>query len=183
MQKMVWYDDSDGSFKHPPFFCRPAPWRTVTGPPLILRLRVVIMAARLTDRQKQKIIADYVELGSYNAVAKINSVSDHTVKKIVQNDPETAKLYEQKKEENREDILAHMETRQKKVCEIIDLYLEELLKVGQFKSLSPSQLTTALGTLIDKWTAVGGSSAGEEEDGLSRSLRELGQELESDDKP
>ena len=39
------------------------------------------MAARLTDKQKKKIIADYVELGSYNAVAKIHGVSRQTVKK------------------------------------------------------------------------------------------------------
>lgn len=37
------------------------------------------MAARLTDKQK-KIVADYLELGSYNAVAKKNNVSNHTVK-------------------------------------------------------------------------------------------------------
>ena len=28
------------------------------------------MAARLTDRQKKKIVADYLELGSYNATAE-----------------------------------------------------------------------------------------------------------------
>jgi len=140
-----------------------------------------MMAARLTDRQKQKIIADYVEIGSYNAVAKINGVALNTVKKIVQENAEIADLYDQKKEENRADILAHMETRKDKVCEIIDLYLEQLLNVGQFKNLSPSQLTTALGTLIDKFTAIGGGEVGEKEDGLSQSLRELGRELRSDD--
>ena len=140
------------------------------------------MAARLTDRQKQKIIADYVELGSYNAVAKINGVALNTVKKIVQGNARIAEMYDKKKEENRADILAHMETRKDKVCEIIDLYLEQLLDVGQFKNLSPSQLTTALGTLIDKFSAVGGiGQSGEKEDGLSKSLRELGEELESDD--
>ena len=41
------------------------------------------MAARLTDKQKKKIIADYVQLGSYNAVSKINGVSATTVKNIV----------------------------------------------------------------------------------------------------
>lgn len=40
------------------------------------------MAARLTDKQKKKIVADYVELGSYNATAKRNGVSDGTVKRI-----------------------------------------------------------------------------------------------------
>jgi hypothetical protein len=33
------------------------------------------MAARLTDKQRKKIIADYVDLGSYNAVAKKHKVS------------------------------------------------------------------------------------------------------------
>ena len=42
------------------------------------------VAARLTDRQKKKILADYVQLGSYNATAKINGCSLNTVKKLVQ---------------------------------------------------------------------------------------------------
>ncbi len=56
------------------------------------------MAARLTDFQKKKIIADYVELGSYNAVAKINGVADTTVKRIVNADAEMQRNAEQKKE-------------------------------------------------------------------------------------
>ena len=40
------------------------------------------MAKRLTDRKKKKIVADYLELESYNAVAKLNSVSDSTVKRV-----------------------------------------------------------------------------------------------------
>ena len=41
------------------------------------------MAARLTDKQKKKIVADYLELGSYRATAKKNDVADGTVKRIV----------------------------------------------------------------------------------------------------
>ena len=44
-----------------------------------------MMAARLTDKQKKKIVADYLELGSYLAVAKKNGVSDSSVKRVVQN--------------------------------------------------------------------------------------------------
>lgn len=139
------------------------------------------MAARLTDKQKKKIIADYVELGSYNAVAKSNGVSLNTVKKIVQENADIAEMCNQKKEENTADILAKMDERKDKVCNIIDLYLDELLNISQFKNLTPNQLTTAMGTLIDKWTAISGGPADTaKEDDLSRSLRELGQELESD---
>lgn len=55
------------------------------------------MAARLTDRQKKKIIADYVELQSYNAVAKKNNVTHQTVKRVVTASPEFTKIAQQKK--------------------------------------------------------------------------------------
>lgn len=120
------------------------------------------MAARLTDKQKKKIIADYVQLGSYNATAKANGVSLNTVKKIVQGNADIAEMCNQKKEENTADILSKMEERKDKVCEIIDLYLDELLNIDQFKNLSPNQLTTALGTLIDKWGLIAQNGKDEE---------------------
>lgn len=139
------------------------------------------MAARLTDKQKKKIIADYVELGSYNAVAKINGVSDKTVRNIVVKNPEISEKYEQKKEQNTGDILAYMEARRDAVCDIIGIGLEVL--PGKIRAAkSASEVTTAIGTLIDKWTAIsGGPVDTAKEDGLSQSLRELGRELESDD--
>ena len=41
------------------------------------------MAARLTDKQKKKIVADYLETGSYRATARKNRIADGTVKRIV----------------------------------------------------------------------------------------------------
>lgn len=139
------------------------------------------MAARLTDKQKKKIIADYVQIGSYNATAKANGVSLNTVKKIVQGNADIAEMCNQKKEQNTEDILSYMEGQKGKVCDIIGLYLDELLKIERFEKLTPSQLTTALGTLIDKWAMIGGGPKDEaEEDELSRSLREHAKRLKSD---
>ena len=83
------------------------------------------MAARLTDRQKKKIIADYVQSGSYNAAAKMNSVSHQTVKRIIDQSPETSKKIQQKKEENTADILKYMEHQKSGVCDILDIYLTE----------------------------------------------------------
>ena len=56
------------------------------------------MAARLTDKQKKKIVADYVELGSYNAAARANSVSVTTVKRVCEKSDETKQKVIQKKE-------------------------------------------------------------------------------------
>ena len=140
------------------------------------------MAARLTDKQKKKIVADYVQLGSYNAVAKLNGVSDKTVKAVVMANPNFTEKYEQKKEENTADILAYMESQKQTICEIIGKGLTVLNDPEKLKEATPSQITTALGTLIDKWVMVNGSSGTEtKDDALSASLRELAKELESDD--
>ena len=139
------------------------------------------MAARLTDKQKKKIIADYVQLESYNAVAKKNGVSKDTVKRVVQSCEEIAQLTQQKKEENTADILAYMESQKQTICEIIGKGLTVLNDPAKLAEATPSQITTALGTLIDKWVMVNGSSGTEtKDDALSASLRELAKELESD---
>lgn len=139
------------------------------------------MAARLTDKRKKKILADYSELGSFNATAKVNGVSNHTVKRIVEGCPEIIEKIQEKKEENTADILAYMESKRDIVCKILGKGLDALNSPDKLAEASPAQITTALGTLIDKWTAMGhGIRDDGEEDALSRSLRELGKELESD---
>lgn len=120
------------------------------------------MAARLTDKQKKKIIADYVQLGSYNAVAKIHGVSRQTVKNVVESDPQSGQKLQQKKAENTADILAYMESQKRIVCEIIGNGLSVLNDPAKLAEATPSQITTALGTLIDKWTTVSGSSTAEQ---------------------
>jgi hypothetical protein len=124
---------------------------------------VGVMAARLTDKQKKKIIADYVQLGSYNAVSKLNGVSATTVKNLVlKQGADFAKKCEQKREENTVDILEYMEKQKRTVCEIIEKGLAALNDPEKLAEATPSQITTALGTLIDKWTTLNGSSHSEQ---------------------
>lgn len=115
------------------------------------------MAARLTDWQKKKILADYVQLGSYNATAKINGCSLNTVKKLVQGNADIAELCNRKKMENTADVLAYMETQRDVVCQIIGKGLAALNDPDKLAAATPAQITTALGTLIDKWTLLQGS--------------------------
>lgn len=140
------------------------------------------MAARLTDRQKKKIIADYVELQSYNAVAKKNNVTHQTVKRVVTASPEFTKIAQQKKEENTADVLAYMDEHKDLVCSFIGKGLEMLNDPEKLAAANLSQITTAMGTLIDKWAMIGGSPADTvKEDALSQSLKKMAEELESDD--
>lgn len=139
----------------------------------MLKREVVLMPERLSDRKIKKLIAEYVECGSYNAVGKKYGVSATTVKKYVLNDKDFVSKCEIKKEQNSADILSHMSTKKDKVNEIIDKYLEALLDDAKIASATPSQLTTALGTVIDKFTTVMISRDAERpEDPLSKALRE-----------
>lgn len=138
------------------------------------------MAARLTDKQKMKIVVDYLETQSYSATARLNGVTHQTVKRVVQDSPDFSEKLQKKKEENTADIISYMESKREAVCEIIEKGLQVLPEKIE-NARSASEVTTALGTLIDKFTAFGklpGEST--KEDDLSKSLRELAEELESD---
>lgn len=127
---------------------------------------VVIMAARLTDRQKKKIVADYAQLGSCNAVAKLNGCSPNTVKKIVHNNADIAEMCRRKKEENTADILAYMDSRKELVCSFIGKGLEMLNDPDKLAAANLSQITTAMGTLIDKWAMVQEKAGNDDKDAV-----------------
>ena len=138
---------------------------------------------RIKDKTRKAIIADRACGESIRAIAKKHAVSTTSVQRIIRESPELTQLVTQKKEENTADILAYMESKRGVVCEIIDKGLAALNSPDKLAEASPSQITTALGTLIDKFTAFGnlpGDPA--KEDGLSKSLREMAEELESDEK-
>lgn len=138
--------------------------------------------AKLNDRQRKKIIADRAEGMSIRELAARYHVSRTTIQRTLKNDPEMGQIVTQKKEQNTADILAYMESQREIVCQIIGKGLSVLNDDEKLKDASPSQITTALGTLIDKWTMVSqGSGDTAQEDDLSKSLKEIGETLESDD--
>lgn len=140
------------------------------------------MAARRTDKLKKKVIADYLETESVNAAAKRNGISWGTAKSILEESGDIGKALEQKKEQNTADIMAYMESQRDTVCQIIGKGLAALNDDAKLKEASPAQITTAIGTLIDKWAMIsGGPEDTVKEDDLSRSLKELARELESDE--
>lgn len=142
---------------------------------------------RLTDKQRKQIIADYVELGSYRAVAKKHGVTADTVKRAVLGDATTAQKATQKKEQNTADVLAHMDAKRDTVNQIIDKTLDVLNDEEKLSYTGPMQLATMLGILIDKFTAtrptveklraevskaVGENPRAMEDDPITKSLKE-----------
>lgn len=104
-----------------------------------------------TDKEKKKIIADYVQYENYSEVARINKCSASKVKNIVLASNEFVEKCEQKKEENTKDIIEYMDSKKETVCKMIDLYLNEFCDSERIKNSTTSQLATAFGVVIDKF--------------------------------
>ncbi len=135
--------------------------------------------AKLTDRQRKKIIAERAEGLSIRALAKKYRVSDTTIRRTLESDPKMAQKVAQKKEENTVAVLAYMDSKKKDVCEILDKLLEAVKDDEKIAKTPLAQIATTIGILIDKFTAAeasGRSGAGAENNLLS-AIREAAKDL------
>lgn len=110
--------------------------------------------ALLTDKQKKKMIADWVECQNYSAVARRFKVSKTTVRRVVEADNSTSDLVRQKKDENTQAVLDHMESLIPKVNATIDKLLEALNDETKIRRAGLMQAATTLGIIVDKWTGI-----------------------------
>ena len=69
-----------------------------------------------------------------------------------------------KKEENTADVLAYMDAHKDLVCSFIGKGLELLNDPDKLKAANLSQITTAMGTLIDKWAMVQEKTGNDDKD-------------------
>ena len=109
--------------------------------------------AKLTDKQKQKIVADYVQTQNKTRTAELNGVSRITVRRIIE-EMDTSELSEkvhQKKEENTESILQYVESRGEEVKSLIGTYLDVLQDKDKIERAGLREIATALGIVIDKF--------------------------------
>ena len=132
------------------------------------------MAARLTDRQKKKILADYVQTNNYCATARMNNVSATSVKNLVRGNADIVKMCEQKKEENTVEMLAFMESRKGEMQKAIDLHLKALTDPENIKAAALSQIATSFGIIVDKATknTAGSNDSLNKLDGLIKEFRD-----------
>lgn len=108
---------------------------------------------KLTDRQKKKIIADYVDNGNYSETARLNNTTDTTVRTIIKENKDIAlKKMEQKKEENTQDMLQYLESKKEDKKRVIELCFKAL----EDKLASPDMFTSirdiamVYGIIVDK---------------------------------
>lgn len=108
--------------------------------------------AKLTDLEKKKIIADYVDNQNYSETAKMNNVSVDTVRRLVLNDDEIVNNLKQKKEENTQTTIEYMQTQHETKKRILDKILNAIESkaddLDMFTNIK--DLATAYGIILDK---------------------------------
>ena len=107
---------------------------------------------KLTDRQKKKIIADYVDNGNYSETARINGVNKSTVQRLISKNQEVQQKTQKKKDKNTEDMLQYLESKKEDKKRVIELCFKAL----EDKLASPDMFTSVrdiamvYGVIVDK---------------------------------
>ena len=110
--------------------------------------------AKLTDKQKKKIIADYVETQNFSETARINGVDKSTVKRLIDSgyDKDLQQKATQKKQENTQSTIEKMQTQHESKKRILDKILkaieEKADNIDKFTNIK--DLATAYGIILDK---------------------------------
>lgn len=110
--------------------------------------------SKLTDKQKKKIYADYINNNNYSETGRMNGVSKQTVIRVVKSfdNSETERKVTQKKEENTKDILDYMDSVAEDQKEIIKLSMkamkEKLKNPDMFTNVK--DIAMVYGIIFDK---------------------------------
>ncbi len=109
--------------------------------------------AKLTDKQQKRIIAESVSGASIRALAAKYGVSTTTIQRVLKSDTELTQKIAKKKAENTQSVLAFMDSKKQTVCDLIDKLLAAMGDEGKIAATPLNQLATAMGIVIDKYTA------------------------------
>lgn len=109
--------------------------------------------AKLTDKQRKRIIAESVSGASIRALAAKYGVSTTTIQRVLKSDTELTQKVAQKKAENTQSVLAFMDSKKQTVCDLIDKLLVAMGDEDKIAATPLNQLATAMGIVIDKYTA------------------------------
>lgn len=119
-----------------------------------LQRKVANVGARLTDRTRQKIIADRVEGMSIRRLAKKYNVSEWAVRTAIKSDPTVTQKITEKKEQNTQDMLAFLDANKQSAQEFILMAMEALKDPEKLSKTGAQSIAVAMGIIIDKFMPV-----------------------------
>lgn len=135
--------------------------------------------AKLTDKQRKKIIAESVNGSSIRALAAKYGVSTTTIQRVLKSDTELTQKVAKKKAENTVSILAFMDSKKNDVCALIDKLLAAMADDDKLAAATVNQLATAMGIVIDKYTANEAfKSSDTKENNLFEAITAAGKEVD-----
>jgi len=114
----------------------------------------VFLAKHLSDLQKKKIVADFVDTQNYSETARKNNTSITTVRRVVAKDQDLVEKVNLKKAQNDTDILAYMESKHDAIKRFLSYVLDKRLNPDtngeELDRISLPQITTMYGIVVDK---------------------------------
>lgn len=144
---------------------------------------------KLTDKQKKKIIADYIENQNFSETARINGVNKSTVKRLIDSgyDKDVQQKATQKKEENTKDILEYMDSKVEDQKEIIDLTMQALKEKLSNPDIlmSIKDIATVYGVIVDKalkWKELQVKNGDNNKNDFANSIVEIWKERDKNEK-
>lgn len=131
-----------------------------------------------TEEEKKRIVSEAITFGSITKAAELNNISERAVYNYLSQYKDFAEECKAKKSEatilQSVSLMTYMERQTDTVKQIIDEYLKALLLPEKIKAATPSQLSTVIGTLVDKYIMISDHQKAmpKEDDALTKSLKE-----------
>lgn len=107
--------------------------------------------AKLTDKQKKRIIADRVNGMSFRKLADKYHVSTTTIQKVLNGNKEVLQKITQKKEQNTLDMISFLDSRKGDAQDFLVLAMKYLQDEDKLKRTGVQAIATAMGIVIDKF--------------------------------
>ena len=137
---------------------------------LLYGLKEMIQLAKVDDKTRKKIVADYVDNQSYSKTARKYNISVESVRRFVKADQEFMNKSEEKKKQNSMDTISYMNTQHERKKKILDKILDAIEKksndIDMFTNIK--DLATAYGIIVDKELKVLELSKNNQEEKVSK---------------
>ena len=118
-------------------------------------------AERLTDSEKSRIIADYIECGNLTEVARRYNTNYKNIRYVVNHNINLQADINKHQKQITEDVVRYMDSKKQAACSIIDLYMSLLQDKSKTEKASIPDIAVSLGIVIDKFTKDGVNTSNE----------------------
>lgn len=112
---------------------------------------------RLTEEEKKKVIATYLNVGTYDETARRTGFSRGTVKNVVAKDPDFIKKYNKKREQEAMELFGKLSIKSKEFSKFCDVYFDVLTDEETVRDLATRDLekvTRIFAIMIDKYMLI-----------------------------